>query len=612
LRLQRATIGEGTTSEDQHERTGSLSNGYMEHNGQTTVPTDFDVLLGPGEVQTRTEGTRRFDVFVHKFFQAYEACDGLQQLSLAREVLVEWRSSLAAPSRFLAQSDGGWVELTEDKLILVRIGDRLMHLTKAAKKAAAEAFASAGAHKEDPPKKRVCTSASHWDASPSLLPKFAMIRSFVEEDVPVNAHERHLYLDAWDFGLVDCDPDELSCHERVTLLHLGRKHGLGLSERESKIVDLTSDPSWIAAEHTLTPTCHDVLLDHPKICNSVGRKHFFDLLGAFAVEIESFSSAEEALLLVGKVLRAWGALDPPGRFLECFAREGNTEAHGWVIASRRTSVLATLQCFKVMQHFSWGKVAIANKGSAERLKDLRTPLSAGPTEAPSAECISLEYQVALEGEVSANGVEKNGGSLDSQVIDVVFGPGSVQNRNEDTRRFHDFVDTFLPQYEACRGLQQRRSLAREVLDKWRSSAGRPCRFSLRSGVGCKMLTEDKHILGTILSRWFVLRTKMDTAEAGALAHMDNVTKTGTAGDQARSESSSIIVRLGMIRTAVKQDAPLSPQEQSFYNDATAAGLTRCDPAELGVSERLTLFGLGRQCGFELGDQESSILDRMSD
>jgi hypothetical protein len=599
--------------EDQRERTGSLSNGYMEHHGQTTVPTDFDVLLVPGEVQICTEGTRRFDVLVHKFLQVCEACDGLQQLSLAREVLVEWRSSLAAPSRFLAQSDGGWVELTEDKRILVRISDHLMYLMKDTKKAAAETFASARAHEEDPPKKRACTSPSRWHASPSLLGKFAMIRSFVEEDVPVNAQERCLYLDAWDIGLVDCDPDELSCHERVTLLHLGRKHALGMSDRESKIVDLTSDPAWMAAEQTLTPTCHDVLLDHPKICNSLGRKNFFGLLGTFAVEIESFSTAEEVLLIVGKVLHAWKALDPPGRFLECFAREGSNEPSEWMIASRRASVLATLQCFKMMQHFSWAKVAVANNRPVVQVNKLATPLSVESTEAPAGEGCSPEYQLALEGKVIANDTEHNRKSAAAAAnLDVVFGPGVVQSPSESARRFHDFVDKFVPQYEACCGLQQRRSLAREVLDKWRSAAGRPCRFLVRSGLGCAVLTEDKRILGMILSCWFVLRAKMGNAEAVTLVEEDDVEKKGAVGDYGRSDSSSIVVRLGMIRTAVKQDAPLSSQEQSFYNDAAAAGLTRCDPSELSVSERLTLFGLGRQCGLELSHQESSLLDRMSE
>jgi hypothetical protein len=319
---------------------------------------------------------------------------------------------------------------------------------------------------------------------------------------------------------------------------------------------------------------------------------------------------KEAVSIVRKVLLAWNALDPPGRFLEHFARVSSTEAPKWVVASRRTSVLVILQCFELIRRFSWAKVTAAiDRPVVElRLEDLPTPPCTEPTEFPSAEGCLL----ALEGKVSVNDVEHRHESTDLADLDVVFGPGAVQNPSEGTRRCHAFVDKFSLEYEACSGLHQQRSLAREALDKWRSGLDRPCRFLVRSGIRFVVVTKDKRIIGTILSRWFVLRTKMGSAEAVTLAEEDDVEKKGAASEDGRAESWSIIVRLGIIRAAAKQDAPLSPQEQSFYNDAAAAGLTSCDPTELGISERLALFGFGRQRGLELSQQESSLLDRMSE
>jgi hypothetical protein len=197
--------------------------------------------------------------------------------------------------------------------------------------------------------------------------------------------------------------------------------------------------------------------------------------------------------------------------------------------------------------------------------------------------------------------------------DVLLGPG-VQNRNEGSRCFHDFVEKFFPEYEDDRGFQQL-SLAREVLDKWRIE--HPCRFFARSCGGYEVVAEDKGILSNILRRWLVVKAERGGAEIcedNALKKLNSKSppERPSGGGGTALESSSIVVKLGAIRTAVGQDVPLPPREQCFYNDAVAAGLTRCDPTELGVCERLALFSLSRRHDLELSQREAKLLDRMTD
>jgi hypothetical protein len=278
--------------------------------------------------------------------------------------------------------------------------------------------------------------------------------------------------------------------------------------------------------------------------------------------------------------------------------------------------------------------------------------SALPSEVPEPESSSMDCQIGSEEATSACGIGYDDETTIPVDVDVLLGSAG-QDRSNGTVRFHDFVDKFFAVYDACRG-RRRSSLAGEVLEKWRSSLEHPGRFLARSNKGWVVVMQDQRIVSTIWGRWIAypgyllahfgesqtampedkfirkmiserlrLSTKRETervrAEAYALlwARQENRVKNRASispskrtsnGNGTFSVSASIMTRFGVIREADERDA----REQGFYEAARAAGLSCCDPTELDVNERLGLFHLGRQHGFELSDQESKVLDRLAD
>jgi hypothetical protein len=111
----------------------------------------------------------------------------------------------------------------------------------------------------------------------------------------------------------------------------------------------------------LMPTCHDVLVDHGfEIFDTLGSKHFTDLLYWLSPEILAVAISKDALSIAGKVLRLWKANKPPGRFLERPRAEGS-----WVVASFRTSLRVTLLCFKALRRTGFIKVVSATNPGVE-------------------------------------------------------------------------------------------------------------------------------------------------------------------------------------------------------------------------------------------------------
>jgi hypothetical protein len=325
-----------------------------------------DVLLGLDFNQNRTEGTRRFYDFVDFFLRKYEACHDLQRPSLLRNVLYQWRTQFDHPIRFLVRAGEGWDAVTEDKRILDSIRDRLMYLMPRTT-ADAETDSSTGSCLEHLQKEGACASPlkravrghlRHSDPT-SILEKFGAIRAFVKEGVAVSPQEERFYFDARNNLVTDCDPSQLPIPDMLTLVRLGKKHSLGLSDWESKRVDRIHGND--SGPPVFTPTCHDVVVAFGfEICDTFGQKRFFDLLRMFKVEVGSAPARKEALLVVGKVLQMWEGLVPPGRFLQCSGEQGSDEASEWVIASFRTSVRATLRCFKLLN--SAGQTEVAESG----------------------------------------------------------------------------------------------------------------------------------------------------------------------------------------------------------------------------------------------------------
>jgi hypothetical protein len=111
----------------------------------------------------------------------------------------------------------------------------------------------------------------------------------------------------------------------------------------------------------VAPTCHDVIVDQGfEISNvSSGREFFFVLLYMYIDEIRAVTVSKDVLMIVSKVLHVFKGLDPPGRFLV-------TGVAGWVVASPRTGLRVTLQCFKTLRSAGSGRRGVAMVATNDR------------------------------------------------------------------------------------------------------------------------------------------------------------------------------------------------------------------------------------------------------
>jgi hypothetical protein len=109
----------------------------------------------------------------------------------------------------------------------------------------------------------------------------------------------------------------------------------------------------------VAPTCHDVIVDQGfEISNvSSGREFFFVILYMYIDEIRAVTVSKDVLVIASKVLRVFKGLDPPGRFLV-------TGVAGRVVASPRTGLRVTLQCFKTLRSAGSGRIEVARRGVA--------------------------------------------------------------------------------------------------------------------------------------------------------------------------------------------------------------------------------------------------------